>query len=379
MTERENSTLVERNLDTLLAGYDTDNLALGTLGSHSALDVAEGAMRQGMQNFVVAKYGRHRPYETDFRQREQGVRIVGSVQNVRVINDWKAMAGSDTIEWMRSLSGIFVPNRSLAVYLRDKETHTYEPIINMGVPFFGNIDLLEAEERSGKFAVEYNQDFLAEKAGLPIPERFESPKKINKKVLVKASHVAKNRDFERNFISVSSEGEYFDELEKLLGETPQEDRAKVEEDFLAAPIQEDLGRGPVVNLNFFYSPTWDSLELLGTDTRSQFPNGEEMTHTPISLRESLLHQALDMGQQLVVTVREYYPKGIVGPFAIQCMGDKEGRLRPIDLSLRIPGSPDSTITPTAFYLYGRPMSFGERIAIELKDAVKTGNLSAVLS
>ena len=49
----------------------------------------------------------------------------------------------------------------------------------------------------------------------------------------------------------------------------------------------------------------------------QFGNGEEATHTPISLRESLLEQAIDMGYKLLETVAEYYPQGLVGPFAIQ--------------------------------------------------------------
>ncbi len=371
--------VTKRNLKTIMHGYDEKKLSIGSLGSHSALDVAEGASLRGVHNFVVALLGREMPYTIGFKKRLQGQRAVGCVDEVKVVGKWTDILTDRVIKWMRERNGVLIPNRSLAVYLRDEKVGSYDRLLDANIPFYGNINLLQAEERTLPFKIEYDQDFLAEKAGLPVPERFFKPEQINKPVLVKAAQVGTQRNFERNFIVVNSAEEYFDSLQKFIDKVPKSQKAIAEKTFLSAPIQEYLGTGSVINLNYFYSQIWDDLELLGTDTRTQFPSGEEATHIPISLRESLYQQALQMGYSLVSSVKKYYPQGLIGPFAIQCIGDENERLRPIDLSFRIPGSPDVSITPPALYTHGRSVSFGERIAMELQDAVEQGRLREVLS
>lgn len=371
--------VTERDLAKITHGYDEQNLAIGTIGSHSALDIAVGSHIRGLPNFVIAQRGRERTYTEGFHKRQQGSRAMGCIDEIKVIESWDQLADSETMEWIRERNGIFVPNRSLAVYLRNNETGSYNSLLHMGVPFFGNIHLLQAEERSLPYQLQHNQDFLSEKAGLPVPERFARPRDITRPAIVKASHIGTERSFERNFIIVNSEDEYHTALHQVLEHAPIDQRDHIEEAFLSAPIQEYIGSGEVINLNFFYSQVWDDLELLGTDARTQFPSGEEATHIPISLRESLYEQAFEMGYALVDTVRRYYPRGLVGPFAIQCVGDDHEKLRPIDLSLRIPGSPDSGMTPPSMYLHGRSVAFGERIAIEIQDAVEEGKLHEILS
>lgn len=378
---------IKRDIPSILGGfsstfvdvYDTDNLSLGFIGSHSACDGCKGAQLEDIPNFVVAKKGRELTYTKAFHEREQGGRKVGAIQEVRVVDNWNDMTSDEVVFWMRERNGVFVPSRSLAVYLRDKSTGSYDPILGMTVPFFGNIDLLQAEERADPYKIEHNQDFLAEEANLPVPKTFKNPDEIDGPALIKASQFSKDRDFERNFIVVNSPEEYYKELDKVVSKAPDADKDRVRKAFKSATIQEYLGKESLINLNFFYSPTWDSLELLGTDSRTQFPNGEECTHIPISLRESLYEQSYQMGVDLVEAVGKHYPQGLVGPFAIQCLPDENEKLRPIDLSLRIPGSPDSGITPSAFTLYGERMDFGRRIAIELKDAVREGTLDKILS
>lgn len=50
-----------------------------------------------------------------------------------------------------------------------------------------------------------------------------------------------------------------------------------------------------------------------------------------------------------------------------------------DVSLRIPGSPGTRFTPYSGYLYGESMSYGERIALEIQEAVEPGKLAKVVS
>ena len=51
----------------------------------------------------------------------------------------------------------------------------------------------------------------------------------------------------------------------------------------------------------------------------------------------------------------------------------------IDISPRMPGSPGIASTPYSNYLYGRPVSVGERVAMEIKQAIKLNNFDKILS
>jgi 5-formaminoimidazole-4-carboxamide-1-(beta)-D-ribofuranosyl 5'-monophosphate synthetase len=367
-----------------LEGYDINDLALGAFtASHSALDVCEGAQSEGLRNFAVAMEKREKTYTKAFRTRQQGTRRVGVVQNTYVVKNWNQVPSETVIKWIRKLSGVGVPNRSSTVYLRNKIDGTYNSIMGMKIPMFGgNPHLLRAEERALPYKLPRNQDFLAEKANLPVPPRVDTPEEINRPFMIKASQFSHVRDFERGFVVVNSFEEYQAKLDQLLQSVPEEKKAYAEEVFRSAPIQEYVKGELLIDVNFFYSSTWEDLEPLGTDTRKQFGNFEEAIHIPISLRESLWEQAIEMAYVLLDTVKKYYPPGIVGPFAIQCMGDAKERLRPIDLCFRIAGSPDIGITPSANYLHGngigKRVDFGRRIAMELKDAVEQGTLSKVL-
>jgi len=113
---------IARKIDSILYGYNESCLSLGFIGSHSALDGCSGARDEGIRNFVIAKIGRDRTYTEAFCERDQGDRTVGVVQDVYRVENWKDMTRSDVISWMRERNGVFVPSRSLAVYLRDKST-----------------------------------------------------------------------------------------------------------------------------------------------------------------------------------------------------------------------------------------------------------------
>ena len=330
-----------------------------------------------MRNFVLAKEGRHRTYTEMFYERSHRNRQVGCVQEVHVVKDWKEILSKQVTDWVRERNGIINLNRSLAVYLRDPQKG-YDPIYEMNVPFFGNPYLMEVEERAKPYKIEKNQDFLMEKAKLPTPLAFSSPEEIDRPVLIKASQFLEERAFARDFVVVNSTEKYYEKLEIVMTNVPSDKKDFIETAFKSVPIQEYIPGDLLINLNYFYSPTWEDLEFLGADTRRQFGNGEEATHIPISLRESLLEQVTDMGWKLVETIAEYYPQGMIGPFAIQCMGDAKETLRPIDLSLRMPGSPDVGATPYPFYLYGERIDLGRRCAMELKDATYKGTLDLIL-
>src|SRR5690606_5815525 len=98
-------------------------------------------------------------------------------------------------------------------------------------------------------------------AGINIPKQFKSPEDIDRLVLIKAAEA--ERRYERAFFLVSSFEEYKTQSEELLKS------GKFTKESLEAAVIEEFVLGPQVNLNYFYSPLSDELELMGTDMRRQ--------------------------------------------------------------------------------------------------------------
>jgi len=360
---------------------------ISTLGSHSALDVSEGAKAEGFKTLVVAQKGREKtylgPYKSRKRQTASGSREVGVVDELLLLNSFKEITKKQNLDFMAKRKCIFVPNRSFAVYVG------YDAIEReFSVPVFGNKHLLRAEERD----VPKNQYYLMEKAGIRTPKTFKSAKEIDRLCIVKVSEA--KRTYERAFFLARSYEEYVKRSEELVksGKTTSEQLAK-------AKIEEYIV-GAHFNLNFFYSPVHEELELLGLDTRRQTnidgylrmpadvqlemlkiaqPSTIEVGHIACTLRESLLEQVFELGERFVRVVEKEYKNGLIGPFALQGAFVEEGKEDFVcfDVSLRMPGSPGTRFTPYSGYLFRESVSFGRRIAMEVKDAEKQKKMDKI--
>jgi 5-formaminoimidazole-4-carboxamide-1-(beta)-D-ribofuranosyl 5'-monophosphate synthetase len=343
---------------------------ISTLGSHSALDVCEGAKKEGFGTLVVAQKGREKTYAHNYRTRKRGDREIGVVDDVLLLDRFR-----DIIAEQKRLEGsVFVPNRSFAVYVG------YDAIEKeFNVPVFGNKHLLRAEERDAP----KNQYHLMEKAGIRMPRKFKSSDEIDRLSIVKVSEA--KRSYERAFFLASSPEEYQQRSDAML------EAGKIKEEDLTKATIEEYIVGAHFNFNFFYSPLHDEVELLGIDTRRQTnidgylrmpadvqlellkmrkPSTIEVGHIACTLRESLLEQALKLGEQFVAAVQKEYKDGLVGPFALQgAFVEEEGeKFVCFDISLRMPGSPGTRFTPYSEYLFRQSISFGRRIAMEVKEA-----------
>ena len=108
----------------------------------------------------------------------------------------------------------------------------------------------------------------------------------------------------------------------------------------------------------------------------------ETGHVSVTMKESLVEKAFDIGEKFVKATQEFAKPGIIGPFALQgAVAAENGREEFVifDVSMRIPGSPGTRFTPYTSYLWGRPMSYGERIAMELKEAIAENKLMELLT
>lgn len=374
------------NHGDLLAGYNRSALTLCSIGSHSALEVAYGARSQGLRNLVVTAKGREKTYTRHYARSENPPR--GCVDETLELETFTQLLDADVQERLRAHNVIFLANRSFEVYLHQK--FSYDEIERgMKVPMFGNRRLLRAEERDE----EHNQYALMQRAGIRHPVQFESPEQIDRLVMVKAPHAKVS--FERAFFLCSSPAEYREVSGRLIRE------GMLTEEGLSNAIIEEYALGPSVNLNFFYSPILGELELCGTDTRRQtnlegFRNVppaafeglrnvpmrlEEAGHIATTLTESTLEKTFEMGERFVQVAREVNPPGVIGPFALQCIivAGPPKEFVCYDVSLRIPGSPGTRYTPYSAYRWGRDVSVGERIAMEIVFARDADRLADVLT
>ena len=343
---------------------------IATMGSHSALDIARGASDQLFNTVVLAKRGRERTYSHYYKSGDW----LGCVDKTIVVGEWSEVVSKKVMGELREDKAIFIPHRALAVYLG------YDAINNLlAIPMFGNRALLQSEERSGPYRVKLDQDRIMEIAGIPTPRNFRSPGEIDRQVIVKATASIGERGFERNFEVVRSREEYEAAHERAVARgTGRKEKELISKAFRSALIQEYL-HGNKININYFYSPLSGKLEIMGTDIRYQFPGGEELAHSPVSLKESLLEKAYTMGEALVAACRKACPPGIIGPFALQTVSKGNGELLTYDVSFRIPGSPDSELSPYTMYLYGYRMSYGTRIAKEIRNALQYDRLGELIT
>jgi 5-formaminoimidazole-4-carboxamide-1-(beta)-D-ribofuranosyl 5'-monophosphate synthetase len=382
----------------VLGAYDPTQLTLASIGSHSALEVAYGARAQGLRNLVVTAKGRDRTYARYFAREETPV-ARGCVDEVLEVETFPEILRDDVQRRLLERNVVFVPNRSFEVYLHQQ--YDYDEIERrMLVPFFGSRTLLRAEERSstssgpgGSGDAALDQYALLAKASIRHPRRYVSGEAIDRLVMVKAPHARVS--FERAFFLASSPEEYYATADRLMAEGSLNPRG------LASARIEEYALGPSVNLNFFYSPILGELELSGTDTRRQtnlegFRNVppaafealrtvsmslEEAGHIATTLIESMLEPAFAMGERFVAAAKEVRPPGIIGPFALQCVivAGPPKEFVCYDVSLRIPGSPGTRYTPYSAYRWGRDVSVGERIAMEIVMARDTNRLPEVLT
>ncbi len=348
------------------------DLRIGVLGSHSALEVMDGAKDEGLPTVVICQKGRETPYK----------RFSRIADEVIVLNKFKDMTSPSIQKMLRESNTIIVPHRALTAYLG------YKTIENtFKVPIFGNRRLFQAEERN----YQKNQYYLLEKARIKHPKLFKNPKKINRPAIVKVQE--KNRRLERAFFTVSS---YSDYKKKSNEKIKQGIISK--KDLEKASIEE-LVIGTHLNFNYFYTPISEYVDFIGIERRLQtnihdfnaLPAKQqldmninlqniEVGHTPASIRESLLEKVIAMGDKFVNAVKRIYPPGIIGPFSLQSVINKDLELIVYDVSLRVPGNPIvATTSPYTKYQYGTTFGVGRRIAMEIKKARDEGKLEEVVT
>ncbi|MBO3801420.1 MAG: formate--phosphoribosylaminoimidazolecarboxamide ligase family protein [Thermoproteota archaeon] len=364
--------ITREKVEEVVKSYDLKNVHIGTLGSHSALDIADGAKDEWFKTVVVCQKGRERPYFMFKRLFDE----------IIVLDRFSDVLNEEVQEKLRTLNTIFVPHRSFTTYV------PYDGIENnFKVPIFGNRALLRSEERNAQ----KNQYYLLEKAGIRQPKRFSSPNEIDRLVIVKVQEA--KRKIERAFFTASSPEDFWKKARERI------ENGIITEESLKTAIIEEFVVGTYFNFNYFYSNINNELEFLGVDRRLQtnlydFVNlparqqldveiplqNIEVGHIPATIRESLLEKVFEIGIKFVEACKKEYPPGIIGPFALQSAITKDLEVVVFDVSPRVPGSPVLvTTSPYTKFKHGFVMGTGRRIAIEIKNAIDLNKVSKIVT
>jgi len=348
-------------------------VSIAVLASHSALDVLDGARDEGFRTIAIAKRGRERPY-VEFPV----------VDRLVVVDDFRDILRGDVQEILRSESSVFVPNRSFAVYVG------YDAIEEgFKIPVFGNRWLLRWEERVG----DKNYYRILDKAGIKRPRVYSSVDDVDRPVIVKIPEAV--RRAERGFFIARDRDDLLRRARKLA-----EAKLIRLEDLGSCSIEE-LVLGAHFNANYFYSVIRGRLEIHSVDRRIQSdldgilrlpawaqleigvePRMVEVGHEPATLRESLLERVFEIGYRFVEACRSLAPPGVIGPFTLQLVVTPELDLVVYDVAPRIGGGTNIYMGLGSQYsklYFGRPISMGRRIAIEVREAIEQGRLSEVVT
>lgn len=353
---------------SLLDGYDPKKITIGTLGSHSALNILKGAKEEGFKTVCVCR-------EKDAIM----YRKFGVADEIILVQDFSALLTDELQERLRRLNVVLIPHGSFTAFLSTEQMRS-----SLNVPMFGNRQLLHWE------ANRKEQEEWLRKAGLRLPETFKKPEDIDRLTIAKLPGAKGGRGY---FLAASPEGfhrRFNDMVRRGFLNEEDKDRIHLQEYLIGANIYP----------SYFSSIIKDDVELLGMDRRyesavdaiGKIPADEQLeiqvnpTYTvvgnfPVVVRESLLPEMMRMGENVHKMAAKLAPPGIIGPFCLETVITDDLKIYTFEISARIVAGTNVGIgtSPYAYLKYGENMYMGRRIAREIKEAIEQGRLHEILA
>src|SRR5665647_2276906 len=356
------------DIGKIIDKYDQSKLAIGTLGSHSSLNIFKGAKEEGFRTVCVCK-------EKDAIMYQK----YPLVDELIIVKDFTELLGEKMQERLRELNVVLIPHGSFTAYLSTEElTDT------LMVPMFGNRKLLQWE------ANRKSQEEWLRQAGLQLPATFKTPEDIDRLIIAKLQGAKGGRGY---FLANSPKNFYkqFNEMVK---------RGMLTMDDLPSIHLQEYALGVNVYPSYFSSIINDDVEMLCVDRRYESavdsigkipaclqleidinPTYTVIGNFPIVLRESLLPEMMRMGDSVHKKARELAPPGIIGPFCLETVITDDLKIFTFEISARIVAGTNVGIgtSPYAYLRYGENMYMGRRIAVEIKNAVKQKKIHDILA
>lgn len=329
---------------------------IATLGSHSALQILKGAKDEGFQTICIAEKNRMKPYQS-YGVADEFIKI-NSFQDYFKIE-----------ERLIKANAIIIPHGSFISYLGFKKVEQVKAM------YYGNKKILEWESDREK-----EREWL-KKAGLRLPKIYKKPEDINQAVIIKYYGASGGKGY---FIANNPEEFYEGINQYATGE-----KYVIQEYIVGVPIY----------AHYFYSRVTGELEVMGFDNRyesnadsiGRIAARDQLTvdirtsytvtgNIPLVIRESLLPQVFEMGEQVVKVAKELTGQELFGPFCLEGVIDPDLNFSIFEISARIVAGTNPYVngSPYTWLRYNEPMSTGRRIARDIKMAVEKDEIEKVL-
>lgn len=315
---------------------------IGTIASHSSLNILSGARKEGFETVLIMKGNQRRAMYDSF----------GIADEIIVIDDYQEffdIVDEDTI---------VIPHGSFVAYL------SLEKILNTDIQMFGNKELLIWEADRNK------KKELMEKAKLKVP--FET-NDVNSAILPSIIKYDGAEGGKGYFVANS-----IDEIDSKLDKNKK------------ASFQQWI-TGTKVYTTYFNSIIRNSTEIFGTDIRYEtdvdgkirFDNDytfQIIGNQPMVLRESLLVPYFNMGENFVKAVNSNLENPMIGPFCLETIIDRNLEIFTFEFSGRIVAGTNIFIphSPYSYLKFGKEMWMGRRIALEIKEAINENRLDEII-
>jgi len=336
---------------------DSKKITIGTLGSHTALQILKGARDEGFETLLITT-PKHKEFYSTFP----------FIDDIIVISSFSEFPSIEQELIKRNV--VLIPHGSYVAYLG------FEKNKNMRVPYFGNKDVLDWEENRNK-----QREWLTS-AGITMPKQFDhSDEDIQFPVIVKSFGAAGGAGY---FIAKDNA-----DLKSKLADFGQK-KYVIQQYMVGVPLY----------VHYFYSPLTDKLEILSMDRRYE-TNADAIGRVPFGvqkdieidpsfvvvgnselvLREGMLSTAYEMGRKVIDKSRELIGKrGIFGPFCLETIITPDRNFYVIEISCRIVAGTNLFVNGSAYswLYYDEPMSTGRRIAREIKSAIKDNKIDLLL-
>ena len=360
--------ITPQKIAKILSGYDLDKLTIGTLGSHSALNIFKGAKEEGFKTVSICKKEDTIVYKK-----------FPLADEIIVVKSFTELLDEKLQQRLRDLNVVLIPHGSFTAYLSTEQLTS-----DLYVPMFGNRMLLHWEASRTK------QEEWLRSAGLKLPKTFKKPSEIKGLAIAKLPGAKGGRGY---FLANSAET-----FDRKVGDMLKR-RLLSEEDVKQIHLQEYV-LGLNVYPHYFASILEDDVEFLGVDRRyesavdaiGRIPASEQLevginpTYTivgnmPITLRESLLPELMRMGDNVMRKATELAPPGIIGPFCLETVITDSLEIYTFEISARIVAGTNVGIGtgPYAYLKFGQNMYTGRRIALEIKNGLRKDRIKEIVA
>jgi len=316
-------------------------MIIGTLASHSALNIITGAKAEGFETQLYCTPDRIAFYKS-----------FGLEDSIVEIDSFDHLLDMDLTDV------IIIPHGSFVAYIGAKR------ILNSNLRIFGNKELLRWEEDRKL------KSKLMRESGILVPREYESIDDIGTPVIVKSNGAAGGTGY---FIAANRE-----EIE-----TRKQQGTKY--------MYQEYIVGTKVFMTYFNSLSKDRLEVFGADIRYETdvdadlryddtPSFIVVGNLPLVLRESTLAHYFEMGQKFVSGFEKLTDEKLVGPFCLETIIDKNQNIYCFEFSGRIVAGTNiwMPFSPYSFALFGEQMWMGKRIAREIRNLEDQGRLEQAL-